>query len=340
LFTQADLGEVDGGQAINLPGQEAWMNVHKNARLTPLRRRELVGRLESGELARTVASRLDVSLRTVRKWWGRYRAEGSRGLEDRSSRPHSSPRQTAPAIALGIKVLRLQRWTCAQIGRAVGVSAATAGRILRRAGLSRRGPLEAPPVMQRYEHPSPGDLLHLDTKKLGRIAGVGHRFTGRAGNVNVHHGIGWEYLHIAVDDHSRVAYVELLADECGVTAAGFLRRASRWFRSHGVRIRRVLTDNGSGYISRSFRATCRGLHLAHRRTRPYTPRTNGKAERFIQTALREWAYLRPYYTSAERASCLTGWIEHYNCARPHGSLAAQPPMSRFPGGNNLMLVHS
>ena len=226
---------------------------------------------------------------------------------------------------------------CAQIGRAVGVSAATAGRILRRAGLARRGPLEAPPVMQRYEHPSPGDLLHLDTKKLGRIAGVGHRFTGRAGNVNVHHGIGWEYLHIAVDDHSRVAYVELLADECGVTAAGFLRRASRWFRSHGVRIRRVLTDNGSGYISRSFRATCRGLHLAHRRTRPYTPRTNGKAERFIQTALREWAYLRPYYTSAERASCLTGWIEHYNCARPHGSLAAQPPMSRFPGGNNLML---
>ena len=316
------------------------MNVHKNARLTPLRRRELVVRLESGELARAVAGRLGVSLRTVRKWRGRYRVEGVRGLEDRSSRPHSSPRQTAPAIALGIKVLRLQRWTCAQIGRAVGVSASTTARILRRAGLSRRGRLEAPPVIQRYEHPAPGDLLHLDTKKLGRIAGVGHRFTGRAGNVNLHHGIGWEYLHIAVDDHSRVAYVELLTDERGVTAAGFLRRALRWFRARGVHVRRVLTDNGAGYISRSFRATCRGLHVVHRRTRPYTPRTNGKAERFIQTALREWAYLRPYYTSAERAHHLTGWIDHYNCARPHGSLAAQPPMSRFPGGNNLMLVHS
>jgi len=221
-----------------------------------------------------------------------------------------------------------------------GVSAATVARILRRAGLSRRGRLEAPPTIQRYEHPAPGDLLHLDTKRLGRIAGVGHRFTGRAGNVNVRRGIGWEYLHIAVDDHSRVAYVELLSDERGVTAAGFLRRALGWFRARGVRIRRVLTDNGSGYISRSFRATCRGLHVVPRRTRPYTPRTNGKAERFIQTALREWAYRRPYYTSAERAHCLSGWIDHYNCARPHGSLAAQPPMSRLSGGNNLMLVHS
>jgi len=340
LFTQADLGKLMAAkQSISL-GQEAWMNVHKNARLTPLRRRELVLRLESGELARTVATRLDVSLRTVRKWWGRYRAEGVPGLHDRSSRPHASPRQTAAAIALSIKVLRLQRWTCAQIAGAVGVSAATASRILRRAGLSRRGRLEAPPMAQRYEHARPGELLHLDTKKLGRIAGVGHRITGRAGNVNLHHGVGWEYLHIAVDDHSRVAYVELLGDERGVTAAGFLRRALRWFRQHQVRVRRVLTDNGSGYISRSFRATCRALHVAHRRTRPYTPRTNGKAERFIQTALREWAYRRPYYTSADRARQLVGWIDHYNCARPHGSLAAQPPMSRFPEGNNLMLGHS
>ena len=325
MFTQADLGEVDCGQAIKLPEQEAWMNVHQNARLTPLRRRELIRRLESGELGRAVATRLGVSLRTVRKWWGRYRAEGVGGLMDRSSRPHASPRQTAPAIALGIQVLRLQRWTCAQIGGAVGVSAATVARIFRRAGLSRRGRLEAPPTIQRYEHPAPGDLLHLDTKRLGRIAGGGHRFTGRAGNVNVRRGIGWEYLHIAVDDHSRVAYVELLSDERGVTAAGFLRRALGWFRARGVRIRRVLTDNGSGYISRSFRATCRGLHVVPRRTRPYTPRTNGKAERFIQTALREWAYRRPYYTSAERAHCLSGWIDHYNCARPHGSLAAHPP---------------
>ena len=316
------------------------MNVHKNARLTPYRREDLVTRAGRGEPVTGLARQLGISLRTARKWLARHRAEGPIGLQDRSSRPHGSPRTTAPAIQLGIKVLRHQRWTCAQIGGAVGVSAATAARVLRRCGLSRRGRLEPPPLVQRYEHAHPGDLLHLDTKKLGRIAGVGHRITGRAGNVNLHHGIGWEYLHIAIDDHSRVAYVELLLDERGVTVAGFLRRALRWFRTHGVRVRRVLTDNGSGYISRSFRATCRALHVAHRRTRPYTPRTNGKAERFIQTALREWAYLRPYYTSAERAGILPGWLAHYNCARPHGSLEAQPPMSRFPEGNNLMLVHN
>jgi transposase InsO family protein len=316
------------------------MNIHKNARLTLYRRAELVQRAHCGEPVRAIANQLGVSLRTARKWIARYRAEGGRGLHDRSSRPHSSPRRTAPAIALGMKVLRQQCWTCAQIAGAVGVSAATAARILRRAGLSRRGRLSAPPLVQRYEHPRPGDLLHLDTKKLGRIAGLGHRITGRVGNVNRHHGIGWDVLHIAVDDYSRVAYVELLGDDHGPTVAGFLRRALRWFRSHGVRIRRVLTDNGSGYISHSFRATCRGLHLRHRRTRPYTPRTNGKAERFIQTALREWAYVRPYYSSAERAQRLLGWIEHYNCARPHGSLEAKPPMSRLSGGNNLMLVHN
>lgn len=316
------------------------MNVHKNARLTPCRREELVTRVLRGEPVADLARQGGISLRTARKWLARYRAEGPCGLQDRSSRPHRSPRATAPAIQLGIKVLRHQRWTCAQIAGAVGVSAATAARILRRAGLSRRGRLEPPPVAQRYEHARPGDLLHLDTKKLGRIAGVGHRITGRAGNVNRHHGIGWECLHIAIDDHSRVAYGELLADERGRTVAGFLRRALQWFRAHGVPVRRILTDNGSGYRSHSFRATCRALHVPHHRTRPYTPRTNGKAERFIQTALREWAYLRPYYTSAERAADLPGWLAHYNCARPHGSLDAQPPMSRFPGGNNLMLVHS
>lgn len=316
------------------------MNIHKNARLTRYRREEMVIRALRGEPVRALARQFGVSIRTTRKWVARYHAEGPTGLQDRSSRPQVSPRATAPAIQLGIKVLRHQRWTCAQIARAVGVSAATAARIVRRAGLSRRGRLEPPPLVQRYEHARPGDLLHLDTKKLGRIAGVGHRITGRAGNVNLHHGIGWECLHIAVDDHSRVAYVELLADDRGLTVAGFLRRALQWFRAHGVRVRRILTDNGSGYISHSFRATCRTLHVGHQRTRPYTPRTNGKAERFIQTALREWAYVRPYYTSADRAAVLPGWLQHYNCARPHGSLAAQPPMSRFPRGNNLMLVHS
>jgi transposase InsO family protein len=340
LFTQADLGKVMAAKSTLPWEQEAWMNIHKNARLTPYRREDLVTRATRGEPVAGLAQQFGVSLRTARKWLARYRAEGVAGLQDRSSRPHASPQATAPAIQLGIKVLRHQRWTCAQIAGAVGVSAATAARVARRAGLSRRGRLEPPPLVHRYEHARPGDLLHLDTKKLGRIAGVGHRITGRAGNVNVHQGIGWECLHIAVDDHSRVAYVELLADERGLTVAGFLRRALQWFRAHGVQVRRVLTDNGSGYISHSFRATCRALHVGHQRTRPYTPRTNGKAERFIQTALREWAYVRPYYTSAERAAILPGWLEHYNCARPHGSLDRQPPLTRFPGGNNLMLVHN
>jgi transposase InsO family protein len=321
-------------------GQEAWMNIHKNARLTLYRRVELVRRVAAGEVVAVLARELGISLRTARKWVARHRAEGPAGLCDHPSRPHCSPRATPARLALGIKVLRLQGWTCAQIGGAVGVSAATAARILRRAGLSRRGRLQAPPVVQRYEHPRVGDLLHLDIKKLGRVSGLGHRITGHVARLHRNVGIGWEYLHIAIDDYSRVAYLELLPDERGVTVSGFLRRALRWFRGHGVRIRRILTDNGSGYRSLSFRATCRALHVRHRRTRPYTPRTNGKAERFIQTALREWAYVRPYYSSADRARMLSGWLEHYNCARPHGSLGGQPPMSRFPGENNLMLVHS
>jgi len=314
------------------------MNVHKNARLTLRRRQELVTRREAGTPLKGVARSFDVSIRTARKWWTRYQAEGSAGLQDRSSRPHVSPRRTAPAIQLGVKVLRYQNWTGAQIAAAVGLSAATTTRILRRCGLSRRGRLAPPLLVQRYEHARAGDLLHLDTKKLGRVRGLGHRITGQRRFQT--QGSGWEFLHVAIDDHSRVSYLELLLDERGATVAGFLRRAVAWFRAHHVRIRRVLTDNGGGYISRSFRATCRALHLRHRRTRPYTPRTNGKAERFIQTALREWAYSRPYYTSADRARLLSGWVEHYNCRRPHGSLGGSPPMSRLPDGNNLMLVHN
>lgn len=340
MFTQADLGEVDGCQAITFP-EEAWMNVHQNARLTPFRRRELVIRLDKGEPVSALADQLGVSVRTVRKWNARFRAAGAEGLLDRSSRPHRHPRQTAPAIALGIKVLRRERWTCTQIATAVGVSPATAARILRRVGLSRRGRCEPPAPVQRYEHPRPGDLLHLDTKKLGRIAGLGHRITGRVAGSHWHdRTIGWEHLHIAIDDYSRVAYVELLPDERTASVTAFLRRSLRWFRARGVRVRRVLSDNGAGYRSYSFRATCRGLHVRHRRTRPYTPRTNGKAERFIQTALREWAYARPYYTSADRARLLPGWLEHYNCRRPHTGLAGLPPITRLPDGNNLVIRHN
>jgi transposase InsO family protein len=314
------------------------MNVHKNARLTLRRRQELVTRREAGAPLTHVARSFEVSVRTARKWWTRYQTEGAAGLQDRSSRPHVSPRRTAPAIQLGVKVLRYQNWTGAQIATAVGISAATATRILRRSGVVRRGRLAPPLLVQRYEHARPGDLLHLDTKKLGRVRGLGHRITGQRRFQT--QGSGWEFLHVAIDDHSRVSYLELLQDERGATVAGFLRRAVAWFRAHHVRVRRVLTDNGSGYISRSFRATCRGLHLRHQRTRPYTPRTNGKAERFIQTALREWAYSRPYYTSADRTRLLPGWVEHYNRHRAHGSLGGSPPISRLPGGTNLMLVHS
>lgn len=313
------------------------MNVHKNARLTLRRRQELVTRRETGAPLTHVARSFEVSVRTARKWWTRYQTEGAAGLQDRSSRPHVSPRRTAPAIQLGVKVLRYQNWTGAQIATAVGISAATATRILRRSGVARRGRLAPPLLVQRYEHARPGDLLHLDTKKLGRVRGLGHRITGQRRFQT--QGSGWEFLHVAIDDHSRVSYLELLQDERGATVAGFLRRAVAWFRAHHVRVRRVLTDNGSGYISRSFRATCHGLHLRHQRTRPYTPRTNGKAERFIQTALREWAYSRPYYTSADRTRLLPGWVEHYNRYRAHGSLGGSPPISRLPGGTNLMLVH-
>jgi transposase InsO family protein len=318
------------------------MNVHKNARLTPYRREELVARIEQGTPLTVVAKAFGVSRQTARKWRTRKANAGvvadGTWRQDRPSRPHRSPRQIAPQIQLGAKVLRHQRWTCAEIARAVGVSAATIARTLRRVNLSRRLRLEPPPVGRRYEHAAAGDLLHLDTKKLGRIRGLGHHITGQ--RAQRARGVGWEFLHIAIDDHSRVAYMELLGDERGLTMGAFLRRALRWFRQHGVRVRRILTDNGSGYVSRSFRATCRGLQVVHRRTRPYTPRTNGKAERFIQTALREWAYKAPYYTSADRSRMMPGWLEHYNAARPHSGIGGRPPFSRLPGGNNLMLVHS
>jgi transposase InsO family protein len=318
------------------------MNVHKNARLTPYRRAQLVAQVEQGTPLTVAARTFGVSRQTAAKWVRRQRSTGipddAAWMEDRSSRPHRSPRQTEPRVQLGARVLRQQRWTCAEIAAAVGVSAATIARGLRRVGMSRRLRMEPPPMGRRYEHAAAGDLVHLDTKKLGRIRGLGHRITGE--RTHRSRGIGWEFLHIAIDDHSRVAYMELLADERGATMSAFLRRALRWFRAHGVPVRRILTDNGSGYVSRSFRATCRGLQVVHRRTRPYTPRTNGKAERFIQTALREWAYRRPYYTSFDRSRMLPGWLEHYNAARPHRGIGGHPPLSRLLGGNKLMLVHS
>lgn len=316
------------------------MNVHKNARTTPRVRAELVQAVDGqGQRLQDVAAAFRVSRWTVAKWVARYRAEGVAGLHDRSSRPHRSPRLTPAQLQLGVKVLRRhERWTCQQIAQALGLSRATVARIVRRCGWSRLGALEAPVLVRRYEHAEPGALLHVDTKKLGQVRGLGHRVTGD--RRRRWRGAGWEYVHVAVDDASRVAYVEVLADERSETVGAFLTRAVAWFRQHGVRVRRVLTDNGSGYVSRSFRAVCRLLQVEPKRTRPYTPRTNGKAERFIQTLLREWAYARPYYTSADRARRLPRWLEHYNCVRPHTSLGGRPPVSRLVHGDNLVRLHT
>lgn len=313
------------------------MNVHKNARLTP-RGREAVARqvLQAGRAARAVARDFHVCERTVRKWAARARS--LEGFADRSSRPQHSPRATPPALVLRIEVLRQQRRTCGEIATALGVSRATVARIVGRCGWARLHVLELPPTSRRYERQQPGELLHLDIKKLGRIVRPGHRISGdRRDTVK---GAGWEFGHMAVDDASRLAFGEILPDERGGTAAGSLRRTVQGLRRLGVRVAAVMTDNGSGYRSRRFARTCRALGLRHLFTRPYTPRTNGKAERFIKTALLEWAYARLYRHSDERRHALSRWLHHYNWHRPHGSLQGRPPITRVLSADNLMRVHS
>jgi transposase InsO family protein len=315
------------------------MDIHKNARTTPWSRAGIVTRvLERQQPVRQVAKDLAVTERTVRKWLARYQSEGAAGLQDRSCRPHRSPRTTPDSVVAQIVALRRQRWTGARIAPAVALSRASVGRLLRRLGLARLRPPEPPGPVQRYERERPGDLLHVDIKKLGRIAGIGHRITGDRRHRA--HGIGWEYVHVAIDDCSRLAYAEVLLDERGETVATFVRRACRWFARRGVRIQRVLSDNGSGYLSRVFAAACQALGIAQRRTRPYTPRTNGKAERFIQTLLREWAYARPYTSSLERQAALPGLLHYYNWHRPHGSLQGRPPISRVVPADNLLSAHT
>jgi len=221
-----------------------------------------------------------------------------------------------------------------RIARQLGLPRSTVGAVLRRLGLGHLKALDPPPPIVRYERERPGELLHLDTKKLGRIGGVGHRITGRrTGAINRHHGIGWEVLHVCIDDASRLAYTELLPDEKKQSAIAFLDRALDWFARHGVAVERIMTDNGSAYRSHNFRAACARAGLKHIRTRPYTPRTNGKAERFIQTSLREWAYARAYQSSAERGDAMQPWIADYNHTRPHSALGGQPPASKL---NNVL----
>jgi transposase InsO family protein len=316
------------------------MNIHKNARLTPHGRGEAVRRVrELGESARQVARRLNVSDKTIRTWLARAAAEPG-ALVDRSSRPVRPAGGTPAAVVLRIEVLRHRdRLTTGAIAEAVGVSRATVARIVARCGWARLQALELPPLSRRYERAQVGELLHLDVKKLARIVRPGHRISGdRRDSVA---GAGWQFAHMAVDDASRLAFGELLPDERGGTAVGFLRRTVAGLRRLGVRVLAVLTDNGSCYRSRRFARACRALRLRHLFTRPYTPRTNGKVERFIQTALREWAYVRLYRHSHERAQRFTQWLHHYNWHRGHTALRGQPPITRLVlSADNLVRLHN
>jgi len=313
--------------------------VHKNARLTVRGRELMLGRLEAGQHQLDVAQAMGVSLTTLKKWVRRYRTKGPEGLQDRSCRPRCSPRQLPAERAAQVIELRRQRRTGRFISQRLGLSGASVSRILRRARLSRWRDLEPRPPVVRYERERAGELLHLDTKKLGRIRGIGHRIHG---NWRLRsRGIGWDFVHVAIDDASRVALASVTEDECGTSASSFLRATVEHFRKRGVRIERVMTDNGSPYVSHAFRDTCLQLGIRHLRTKPFTPRTNGKAERFIQTCLREWAYAEAYLSSEQRTSALCTWLHHYNWHRPHSALNCQPPITKLGlKGNNLLKLHT
>jgi transposase InsO family protein len=311
------------------------MNSHKHARLTPKGRALLVGRvLDEGWTVADASMAAGVSKRTSHKWLARFKAEGERGLLDRSSRPVRCPRGLSVEEQHALEALRRQRWPLWRIAMQAGRGVATVSRCMKRLGLSRLKSLEPPVPVVRYERAAAGELLHIDTKKLGRIDGVGHRITGdRTKNHN--RGIGWDMVHLAIDDHSRVSFAQILPDEKAVSCVQFLHQAVAYYASLGVRIERVMTDNGTGYKN-TFKAACDELGIRHIKTRPYTPKTNGKAERFVQTSLREWAYARPYVSSAQRQAALQPFLHRYNWHRPHCALNRQPPMSRIPAVSNLL----
>jgi transposase InsO family protein len=309
------------------------MNVHQNARMTVRGRALLVGRIgEHGWPVAQAASAAGVSERTAYKWLARHRAGGAIALHDRRSTPRRSPRRTPEGTVANIEGLRRERLSGPRIARRLALPVSTVGAVLRRLGLGRLKVLDERPEIVRYERAAPGELIHIDTKKLGKIDGIGHRITGE--RLHRKGKLGWEYLHVAIDDCSRLAYTELLPAETGEACAGFLARSAAWFAANGVAIRRVMTDNAFAYTkSRGFKATIAGLAARHITTRPYRPRTNGKAERFIQTALREWLYANAYTQSAKRAADMPGWLHWYNHHRPHSALKALPPASRL---NNVL----
>jgi transposase InsO family protein len=316
------------------------MNVHSRARTCPASRALLVQRIreECWEPAEA-AEACGVSVRTAYKWLARFRDEGASGLQDRSSRPRRMPTRTPEEWRAVMLELRWGRMAGRKIAAQLGRPYATVARILQRAGVGRLKPVVPMEPVRRYERAYPGELLHIDVKKLGRIGCVGHRIHGdRTRRVR---GLGWEYVHVAVDDASRVTYAEVLRDERAATSVvPFLRRAVAYFARLGVSVQRVMTDNGSAYRSRLHAHQCARLKLKHLRTRPYRPRTNGKVERMIQTLIREWAYVLPYPSSRKRARALKPWLTYYNQQRPHTALGHRPPITRLPSAvNNLVRLH-
>ncbi|TDL76012.1 IS481 family transposase [Palleronia sediminis] len=311
-------------------------NPHHGARLTVYSREQIVSRVRAGQRASDVAEAFGVSLRTVRKWLARFRAGGRAALSNRASAPaRVSGRLPDRLVALILHLRRSLRLTGAEIAARLGLARSTVARWLARSGMGRLDRLDPPEPVRRYQRARPGELIHLDIKKLGRFDRPGHRATGtRTGCRN--RGAGWDFVHVAVDDATRLAYVEVLADERKDTATAFLLRALRWFRGHGILAERVMTDNGSAYRSRRFAKALRLLRLRHIFTRPYTPRTNGKAERFIQTLLREWAYGLAHPSSAARNADLPRWLDWFNRSRPHSALSGLPPLKRV---NDLMRTH-
>jgi transposase InsO family protein len=318
------------------------MDSHKNARLTPKGREEMVRVVVMGGLTKAAAARrYNTTSKTVAKWVDRFLAGGIEGLRDRSSRPLSSPSQTPVATCAAVEALRRERSTGKQIASKLAISPATVSRILRRLGLSKLSALDPAEPVRRYEREHPGELIHIDIKKLGKFNRIGHRITGdRRGQSNTR-GVGWEFVHVCIDDASRIAFAEIKKDERKGSAVAFLKAAVAYYATLGVSIQRVMTDNGSCYISGAFARACKRLGLKHIRTKPYTPQTNGKAERFIQTALREWAYAKAYDRSDQRGADLPLWLHRYNWHRPHGSIGAVPPISRLGlTEDNLLRIHN
>ena len=316
------------------------MDYHKNARTTVWSREQMARQVvEGGSTVAAAAACAQVSAKTAAKWVRRYRELGTAGLVDRSCRPRHLRRPTKPEQVALIEALRRERWSGMRIAQQTGLSRATVSRILRRLKLSRARDLEPRLAVHRYEHLRPGDMLHLDIKKLGRIAKPGHRVTGNLADRTRR--AGWEYVHVAIDDHSRISFSAIYPDETAASTTAFLKQALAYYARLGIRFRALLTDNGPAYRSRLFARICKQFSIKHRFTRPYTPRTNGKAERFIRTALHEWAYARSYQNSADRADQLHRWLHEYNWHRPHASLGQTTPISRAGlDWNNLLTLHN